>query len=50
MLGLTLFGYDIITNIDSGKHAIIDVNYFPDYKGVDSVHARLLQHLIKMRG
>jgi inositol-1,3,4-trisphosphate 5/6-kinase / inositol-tetrakisphosphate 1-kinase len=48
-LGLTLFGYDIITNIDTGKHAIIDVNYFPDYKGVDSVHSRLLQHLVDMK-
>jgi len=29
LLGLSLFGFDVIENIDTGKLAIIDVNYFP---------------------
>lgn len=28
-LGLTLFGFDVITDVETGKYAIIDVNYFP---------------------
>lgn len=28
-LGLTLFGFDVITDADTHKYAIIDVNYFP---------------------
>lgn len=27
--GLTLFGYDVITDVSTGKQAVIDVNYFP---------------------
>lgn len=29
LLGLSLFGFDVIENVDTGKLAIIDVNYFP---------------------
>lgn len=28
-LGLSLFGFDVITHVSTGKHACIDVNYFP---------------------
>lgn len=28
-LGLTVFGFDLIKNIETGKLSIIDVNYFP---------------------
>ena len=29
LLGLTLFGFDVIENVDTGRLAVIDVNYFP---------------------
>jgi glutathione synthase/RimK-type ligase-like ATP-grasp enzyme len=29
LLGLSLFGFDMIENVDTGRLAIIDVNYFP---------------------
>lgn len=28
-LGLTLFGFDVITRVEDGVHAAVDVNYFP---------------------
>lgn len=28
-LGLSLLGFDMVTNTKTGQHAIIDVNYFP---------------------
>lgn len=28
-LGLSLLGFDVVTNRKTGQHAIIDVNYFP---------------------
>jgi inositol-1,3,4-trisphosphate 5/6-kinase/inositol-tetrakisphosphate 1-kinase len=41
---LTLFGYDVVVNIATQKLAVIDVNYFPDYKGVDNVYEKLFNH------
>jgi Inositol 1,3,4-trisphosphate 5/6-kinase ATP-grasp domain len=32
-LGLSLFGFDVITNVSTGKHGCIDVNYFPGMSG-----------------
>lgn len=29
LLGLTIFGFDVIENVQTGQYAIIDVNYFP---------------------
>jgi len=47
-LGLTLFGYDIITDINTGKYVIIDINYFPGYGGVKNFEHKLLKHLLLM--
>eukprot|EP00736_Rhodelphis_marinus_P007773 Rmarinus@m.16770 len=33
-LGLTVFGFDIIRETETGKFYIIDINYFPGYRGV----------------
>jgi len=41
-LGLTLIGLDIITCSTTGKHYIIDANYFPGYTGVDDCPQKLL--------
>jgi len=41
-LGLSLFGFDVITDAASGKHACIDVNYFPvSHKGFMQKLARI---------
>lgn len=32
-LGLTLFGFDIVQSVDTGEYLVVDVNYFPNYKG-----------------
>jgi len=42
VLGLQLFGYDFIVNEDNGSFAVIDINYMPDYRGVDDFHSLLL--------
>ncbi|GBF98687.1 hypothetical protein Rsub_11401 [Raphidocelis subcapitata] len=32
-LGLTLFGFDVVVCSDTGDWLVVDVNYFPNYKG-----------------
>ncbi|KAI8475821.1 MAG: hypothetical protein J3K34DRAFT_456019 [Monoraphidium minutum] len=32
-LGLSLFGFDIVVCADTGEWLVVDVNYFPNYKG-----------------
>ncbi|XP_049850874.1 inositol-tetrakisphosphate 1-kinase-like [Schistocerca gregaria] len=44
---LTLLGFDVIVNAESKKMCVVDLNYFPDYMGVESLQERLLSHLIK---
>jgi len=46
-LGLTLIGLDIITCNSTGKHYIIDANYFPGFSGVDDCPKKLLDLVIK---
>jgi len=46
-LGLTLFGYDLITQVETGHHAVIDVNYCPSYTGVANFDKILLDFLLK---
>jgi len=46
-LGLTLIGLDIITCSSTGKHYIIDANYFPGYTGVEDCPLKFLDLLIK---
>jgi len=43
--GLTLFGFDVITQSATGIHSIIDINYFPGYKDVPEFHTRLIEYL-----
>ena len=45
---LTLFGFDIIRDCATGKYAVIDLNFFPSYRGVDGLHKALLT-LIKSK-
>jgi len=45
-LGLSLFGYDIIVCVETGKYAVIDINYLPDYRGIHEFHSLLLELLL----
>lgn len=46
-LGLNLFGYDVITQLETGHHGVIDVNYFPGYVGVKDFSQVLLDFLVQ---
>ncbi|XP_063040744.1 inositol-tetrakisphosphate 1-kinase [Engraulis encrasicolus] len=45
MLGVSLFGIDVIINNQSGQHAVIDINAFPGYEGVPEFFSELLNHI-----
>jgi len=47
LLGLSLFGFDVINNIDSNTYACVDINYFPGYAGVPDVFNVFLYHFQK---
>ncbi|KAL4448397.1 hypothetical protein ABPG75_005616 [Micractinium tetrahymenae] len=40
-LGLTLFGFDLVFDRAAGELVIIDVNYFPSFKGIPEAPAAL---------
>eukprot|EP01095_Lingulamoeba_sp_RSL-Kostka_P010676 TRINITY_DN3889_c0_g1_i1.p1 TRINITY_DN3889_c0_g1~~TRINITY_DN3889_c0_g1_i1.p1 ORF type:complete len:317 (-),score=89.10 TRINITY_DN3889_c0_g1_i1:38-988(-) len=43
---LNLFGFDLIQNNITGKYAVVDINFFPGYKGLDNFHEKLLNCLL----
>ena len=40
-IGLTLFGFDLIVDVSTGRHYIVDVNYFPSYKHMPNMPKEL---------
>ncbi|KAL4857680.1 Inositol-tetrakisphosphate 1-kinase 6 [Chlorella vulgaris] len=40
-LGLTLFGFDLVLDHGAGELVIVDVNYFPSFKGIPEAPAAL---------
>lgn len=46
-LDVSLLGLDMIYDVQRNRFFIIDVNYFPGYKGVADAHVLLLQHVIE---
>ncbi|XP_078592962.1 inositol-tetrakisphosphate 1-kinase-like [Branchiostoma floridae x Branchiostoma japonicum] len=44
-LGITLFGMDIIVENRTSRHAIIDINAFPSYDGVQDPFSVVADHL-----
>jgi len=46
--GLSLFGFDLITKSGTNEHYVIDINYFPSYKGIDDFYGKLVT-LIKKK-
>ncbi|EGG18922.1 inositol 1,3,4-triphosphate 5/6 kinase [Cavenderia fasciculata] len=47
-LSLTLFGFDVITDVTTKKHAVVDLNYFPGYIGIDNFYSILLEHVLQV--
>ncbi|XP_030299446.1 inositol-tetrakisphosphate 1-kinase-like isoform X2 [Sparus aurata] len=45
LLGMTLFGVDIIINIHTHTLTVIDINIFPGYEGVPQFFPSLLSHI-----
>eukprot|EP01101_Sappina_pedata_P011885 TRINITY_DN8063_c0_g1_i1.p1 TRINITY_DN8063_c0_g1~~TRINITY_DN8063_c0_g1_i1.p1 ORF type:complete len:563 (-),score=122.28 TRINITY_DN8063_c0_g1_i1:55-1563(-) len=37
LTGLTVYGIDMVTQIGTNTHYVVDINYFPSFKGVDDV-------------
>lgn len=44
-LGLTLLGVDLIYDVHSKNYYVVDINYFPGYKGVGKAYEWILQHI-----
>nr|XP_033812138.1 inositol-tetrakisphosphate 1-kinase-like [Geotrypetes seraphini] len=44
-LGISLFGVDLIVDMQSGRCAVIDVNAFPGYEGVPEFFPALIRHI-----
>ncbi|OQR84520.1 inositol-tetrakisphosphate 1-kinase-like [Achlya hypogyna] len=42
---LSLFGFDVIMESGSGRHMVIDVNYFPSFKELPDFDARMRTHM-----
>jgi len=45
--GLTLFGYDLIRDAETGKYSVIDINFFPGFEGVPDFETHFLRLLAK---
>lgn len=45
-LGLSLFGFDIITNSKTGENTIIDINFMPGFVNVPNFNEMLYDHMI----
>ncbi|ELR20231.1 Rasrelated GTP-binding kinase [Acanthamoeba castellanii str. Neff] len=46
-LGLSLLGFDMVTNTKTGQHAVIDVNYFPGYSGTPNFPELFVNFLLQ---
>ncbi|XP_022087618.1 inositol-tetrakisphosphate 1-kinase-like [Acanthaster planci] len=44
-LELSLFGFDVIVENDTGMHYVIDINAFPGYDGVPQFYEKLLEYV-----
>jgi hypothetical protein len=47
LTALTLFGFDVIICNRTGLYALIDINYFPGYRGVDDFPLQFISFLKK---
>lgn len=47
-LGLSLIGVDLVFNTHMKKYYIVDINYFPGYKGVTNAYEWMLHHICSL--
>ncbi|XP_033637054.1 inositol-tetrakisphosphate 1-kinase-like [Asterias rubens] len=47
-LQLSLFGFDVIVENDTGVHYVIDINAFPGYDGVPMFYEKLLDYIQRL--
>lgn len=45
-LNLTMFGVDMVYDVEEDCFVIIDINYMPGYKGVINAHARMVDLIV----
>ncbi|KAI9136402.1 inositol-tetrakisphosphate 1-kinase [Paraphysoderma sedebokerense] len=46
-LGITLFGFDLIREVETGRWFVVDLNYFPSFEGMPKFQENLLKTLLK---
>ena len=46
-LQMELFGFDVCVESGTGKCYVVDINYFPGYKGVPDLYGLILNQLQK---
>ncbi|CDF32853.1 unnamed protein product [Chondrus crispus] len=44
-LGLSLIGVDLVYDVGQKKYYVVDINYFPGYKGIACANRWILQHI-----
>jgi hypothetical protein len=47
LTSLSLFGFDVIICATTGRYALIDINYFPGYRGIDNFPKLFVEFLKK---
>ncbi|KAN0034027.1 hypothetical protein ACTFIV_000507 [Dictyostelium citrinum] len=47
-LDISLFGFDVIVDCKTKKLAVVDINYFPTFSGVDDFYTLLIEHIINV--
>jgi len=46
ILDMSLFGLDLVTETGTNTHYLVDLNYFPSYRGIESRYQKILDFLI----
>lgn len=47
-LGLTLVGVDLVYDVRLKKYYVVDINYFPGYKGIATANKWILEHVCNL--
>lgn len=47
-LGLTLIGVDLVYDVRAKRYYVVDINYFPGYKGVATAREWMLEHVCNL--
>lgn len=47
-LGLTLLGVDLVYDVRLKRYCVVDINYFPGYKGITTAKKWILEHICNL--